>query len=568
MLSNAVKLEQQRESVLLEYKHLKQTARLNGKELVYSNQKAAAKECLSHFKDGKQLVLLQAQPGTGKTGTVLELTKRLTTHKKDKHCVMINDIYTISGMNDKNWAEQFTEKMLPSFKGNILHRGILMKNAEKIEQIRDGYIINDECHYASGKNMTVSKVLKSSGLTDCNVAMDRKVKMLKISATPEAVAWDIKEWGDKAATVRLLPGPSYKGFGVMLSENRIRQAPEFSTYDEVQEWFQLFEDRYKNTSSKYFPIRLNKSAKNWADIRGFIHKATVEFGWNLRVHDSESRVNDIDEMMSSAPEKHTIILIKGFWRASKRLVRIHVGGSYEYVPKTTNMTSASQSLPGRFCDNYEYEGDELDPDLRPIHFGDKEAIKKYLEWFDNGCDYRESDYLCSNLKAVNGNIKSKPSMIHSSNMTNLDAVKVENVIDPWIVVHDELYPSYEAAREFLISVKDVMGINIKSSERNPIKIIDGFAVTTKLTKISEMSKESRVIGKNKIGKGSCIVISKDKTQGSYLIVPYYESEESKPEEVKFEVRYYDKNIYKKHEDEKQAKKKKKEEMLDMIGGGK
>jgi hypothetical protein len=432
-------LKHQREKVHLEYKQQAEKAEESGKLLVYPNQKEAAMECISHFQSGKLLVLLIAQPGTGKTGTVLEMTKQLTTHNDDELCVMTNDIYTISGMNDVDWVNQFREKMLPSFQANIHHRGTLNKNAKDINDIRNGVIICDECHIASGKNMTVSKVLQSTGLTDCHVAMERYIRMLDVSATPDSVAWDIEAWGNRAAKVRLLPGSSYKGFEVMLSENRIRQAPSFSTYPEVQEWVRMFNDRYHGVSKKYFPVRVKNS-----EAMGFIRRAIVEFGWTEMTHNSETRVADIDELMKYAPERHTVIFIKEFWRASKRLVRLNVGGSYEYVPKTRNVSTASQSLIGRFCDNFEYEGDELNPELRPIHFGDKQSIESYVSWFNNDCDFRKVDYKSTSIKSVGGYVKARPSKAHSSNITNLTTVTVANR-DPH--VHKRVPVVIEVSRE-------------------------------------------------------------------------------------------------------------------------
>jgi hypothetical protein len=157
-----------------------------------------------------------------------------------------------------------------------------------------------------------------------------------------------------------------------------------------------------------------------------IHRAIIEFKWSEKRHDSESRIEEIDEMMATAPTKHTIIFIKEFWRASKRLVRLHVGGSYEQVPKVRNVTTASQSTIGRFCDNFNYEGDELNIDLRPVHFGDRKSIEAYVEWFNNGCDFRKVDYASTRIKSFNGHVKAHPSKVHVSNMRNLDSVVVQN----------------------------------------------------------------------------------------------------------------------------------------------
>ena len=414
-------LKHQRERICMDYRQEEEKEFEKGRKLVYDNQKEAACECLSHFDTGKLLVMLVAQPGTGKTGSVLEVLKLLTIHPDDERCVDAKNIHIISGMNDTEWTKQFRAKMLPSFKDNIHHRSTLAKHADDLASITNGILITDECHMASGKNMTVSKVLREAALNDCNVVRSRHVRLFDISATPESVGWDIEAWGDKAAVVRLLPGPSYKGFQVMIEEERIKQAPSFANYDNVKELFQFFQDRYKDSSKKFFPIRVQKS--EWI---GNIRRAIAEFGWSEIQHNSESRVLDIDRIMSSPPNNHTIIFIKGFWRASKRLVRAHVGGSYEYVPNTRNVTAASQGLIGRFCDNFEYEGDELNPELRPVHFGDRESIDVYVQWFNEGCDFRKADYSSTRIKSSNGHVKAKPSKIHASNMLHLDTVHVQN----------------------------------------------------------------------------------------------------------------------------------------------
>jgi len=414
-------LNQQRDTINQQYFQAVEREGYFGRSFIYPNQKEAAWKCLAHYEQGKLLVMLVAQPGTGKTGTVQEVLKLLTTHPDDEKCVHTKDISIISGMDDRDWKEQFEGKMLLSFRENIHHRSALAKHKDDLASITNGILITDECHIASGKNMTVSKTLRAAALNDCNTVRARNVRLFDISATSEAVGWDIEAWGPLAAVVPLDPGPLYKGFEVMIHEDRIRQAPSFETYTKVREWFMFFEDRYRDSSKKFFPIRVQK-----VEWLGNIHRAITEFGWSSIRHDSEYKVADIDRTMSSAPEKHTIIFIKGFWRASKRLVRQHVGGSYEYVPNVRNVTSAAQGLIGRFCDNYEYEGDELNPHLRPVHYGDKKSIEAYVNWFNDGCDYRKVDYSCARIKSSNGHVKAKPTKIHPTNMLNLNTVPVQN----------------------------------------------------------------------------------------------------------------------------------------------
>jgi len=440
--NDSSEIRRQREKLSLEYQHAKEIAEEKGQSLIYDNQKEAACEIIRKFEQGTLLVLLIAQPGTGKTGTVLETIYLQTTHPTE--CTNVKDVHIISGMNDKDWKEQFRVKMLPSFQENIHHRSVLQKHRDEISSIKNGMLITDECHIASAKNMTVSSVMKAAAFNNLNVVKDKGNKMLDVSATPDAVSWDLKAWGDKAAIVRLMPGSSYKGFEVMLNEDRIREAQPFNDYEYVKKWFEFFENRYRNTSKKYFPIRVSNN-----EYLGNIRRSIVEFGWNELIHNSVTRVDNIDNVMREAPTRHTVILIKEFWRASKRLIRNHVGGSYEQRPKCTNVTSSSQALIARFCDNYEYEGDELNPDLRPIHFGDKKAIETYVEWFNNGCDYQTTDYKSSNIKSKNGYVESIESKVHHSNMMNLNAVDIENK-DSSAINDDD----YERGYEFFDTLRE------------------------------------------------------------------------------------------------------------------
>jgi len=414
-------LKHQRETIALQLQHLQENAEAEGKSLIYPNQQEAARECLTHFEAGKLLVMLVAQPGTGKTGTALELLQLLCSHIDDEKCVKVSNAHVVSGMNDTDWRDQFQAKMLPVLSANVRHRSILNKFKDDIASIRNGIILTDECHIAADKSMTVSRLLRNAGLTDINVVTERRVRLFDISATPESTGWDLESWGSKAAVVRLMPGSSYKGFQTMLDENRILQAEPLSSLESVRELFQFFEDRYNGHKKKFFPMRIRN--EEWL---GFIHIAIVEFGWEFLRHDSQQRVEDIDAIMATEPAKHTIIFIKEFWRASKRLVRTHIGGSYESTPRTRNVSTASQGLIGRFCDNFEYEGDELNPELRPVHFGDKTSIEAYVEWFNNGCDYRKVDYKSTKINSKNGHVKAKASKLHSTNFINLEAVEVQN----------------------------------------------------------------------------------------------------------------------------------------------
>ena len=138
----------------------------------------------------------------------------------------------------------------------------------------------------------------------------------------------------------------------------------------------------------------------------------------------------------------------------------------------------------------------------------------------------------------------------------------EGVLEPWFVRHDIEYTSYEEARNLLVKLEKVMGKKINISEDDPIHNCDGYLVTSKLLKsgkkVADLTKGDRFIDvKNDLGNGSCI--STTGRGSSYLILPIYDKEDSPPESVRFQVRYYNKQIHTEH--------KKKEKESVKTGGG-
>jgi hypothetical protein len=519
-MSRKYKLECQRITIDAEWSMEVNIRKLNNEQFVYRNQQEAATECVKAFHEGITQVCLVAQPGTGKTGASLEVMRQVTTHPDDNICIPTNHLWILSGMNDKEWSNQYFKNMIKPFREHITHRGNLMKNKTEISQINNGLLITDECQIACGKNMTVSKMLRESGLTDLKTINTRKMKMLDISATPESVSFDLHspEWRDKSRIVKLLPGPIYKGFQHMLDDGRIFDAPDISSSNDGPKVVALltqFQNRYEGTTRKYFPFRVRGVAK------GHLHSAITELGWDFIEHDSSIKddvnpvkyyddsgeeISKIDHMMMFAPIKHTVIFVKEYWRASKRLVRRHVGGSFVPIPKKRNTTAASQDLVARFCDNYEYSGDQVNPNYRPIHYTDKDAIKEYLNWFNNGCDYKMANYTSNRITSTNGNVRAKPSKVHISNMRNLDANPNRrqycSLRVPIVVPLPELQRTY--------ITESLKGMRNSKSAKNEIirGIVDSYFTGRPQT--PEMAEFIEVIHSSE-----CFQISTPTTDGSY-----------------------------------------------------
>jgi hypothetical protein len=523
---------QQRENIIKKFYDIEEILSLDGKKLIYDNQKKASDECEKAFDEGCNIVLLIAQPGTGKTGTVQSCMKTYATNDDDEKIVMAQDICIASGMSDNDWEYQFKKNLIPEFRDNVFHRQNFMKHTKKLEEMRNGLIILDECHIASGSKMTIAKTLDTAGLLDVEVLNYRKIKLLDISATPESVLYDSIKWGDKARVVKIEPGPNYKGFETMLKEKRIFESPNLDTYDEVYDFLSFLDERYKETTKKYYPFRLLDENK-----KSIITDICQELEWDRPlIHDSNSRIENIDKLMENPPSKHTVIFIKGFWRASKRLIRENVGATYEAIPKKQDVTSTSQGLTARFCDNYEYSGDQLDLNKRPLHYCDKEAIQKYIDWFNNDCDYTTSEYQSNRIKSSGkGKVTSKPSKIHPSIISNLpESPKNSEENKEEKIKQYRIYDNEE-------TVKQVCKL-LKYSYRKPEESDDGFYLTS-LNKKKCVVSLNDAVKKVDTGYGTnngkithrnfypCYVNISDKTTLRFVLLIRPETEENMLEEL-------------------------------------
>ena len=409
----------QRDQISIEYRRMQRILQEEGRRLVYPNQAIAAQEIHTHFINGKRWVVLVAQPGMGKTGAQLE-TVRLQCMRVE-NAPMLDDVMVCTGMSDTDWERTMRNGLLPCFRDRVFHRGRLPE-ASALSRMTHGLIVADECHIACAATNVLGRTLKEAGLLDLGNLETRDMHMLDVSATPEAVSEQIRLWGDKAAVVILQPSPIYKGFQTMLDDNCLRDASGFDLKKSADalRLLRTWDDRYSGKAKRWFPCRVYST-----DARDAITRACRVLGWaEPKVHDSIVRIEDIDAEMEELPSKHTVILIKQFWRASKRLIRTNVGGTYETKPAKMDTTATSQGLAARFCDNFEWSGEQVDVNMRPLHFTDVAAVKQYLTRYNNGCVYGNVQYTAARMKSEgNGHVKAPKSKIHPTNVVGLEGIE-------------------------------------------------------------------------------------------------------------------------------------------------
>ena len=109
------------------------------------------------------------------------------------------------------------------------------------------------------------------------------------------------------------------------------------------------------------------------------------------------------------------------------------------------------------------------------------------------------------------------------------------------VVHDELFPTFAKANAFLKTKSRDMKSKVSSSKGSVIHITSGgYSVTSKLLKagetVADLCDDHR-IDMEKAGKISPSACISTKKGSAFLILPVYETMESPPKSVKFQVRY-------------------------------
>lgn len=366
-----------------------------------------SKQSMQGNQSNKLLVTFVSSPQWGKTGVAIHLMYMMS---------ISHTPYILSGMSDKEWKTQTQARVLPSFKNHVFHRNDLTKMCADLKNKQNILLIIDECHYGSENNQTLNHCLSSANILDIEYMQKNNIKILCISATPGNVLLDAEKWGSFHQTVLAKnTNKLYTGFDTLLREGRILSAPNLRKHEEVMALFDFIENRYKNLA-KYHIIR----ASNRTLLESKILEVIGNKGYTYMMYDSASasasastkqnKQKQIDTFLSSRPQTHHFIFIKGFWRAAKTINDTHIGICLD---QSKDYTCTVQGLGGRLL-GYNRSN-------APVFMGNVEAIHEYLKILDNNIDYSQcKKYKSLNLVISNFNIKfQKPSTVHPDEIKNL-----------------------------------------------------------------------------------------------------------------------------------------------------
>jgi hypothetical protein len=327
----------------------------------FSEQFNTAAAILGKYNDGGRQVLLAAQMQSGKTGIFLTLAIMMLETGRVKRVVII------CGSNETELHEQLMEscdtvvakyaaskedseavvaRLRPAIETYKSTGATGLDAAGRID--RDTLVIWDESHYAQTTRNKPFKFLQQSGLSVSGTERSdalwaaKQSYFLSVSATPFA------EYSDsynpeflarmRRSIVSHTPSTLYRGVAYHHSKNAIKTA--FSIRD-CEEDFRALVKSFK-AEKKYALVR----SRNLDIVKKCCEDNDVDVEYKEYTSKSKE-LADIDTL-KTAPERFTVIGLKGMCRMGKVVPKRHMAFVYE-ESKQANTDCILQSFLGRMC---------------------------------------------------------------------------------------------------------------------------------------------------------------------------------------------------------------------------
>jgi hypothetical protein len=378
-------IEECRKLLNLRYNQKCKKYRRKGLEYVYPEQEKYASQIIEAFKNDIYISTFVAPVQWGKTGVSVSLIHQCVTDKEiffnPKH------IYVITGLNDNEWKSQTKQRMLNEFKPHVYHLSDLY--SLDITEAQDALIIIDECQVANMVHQTIRKMMVRNGILNLNDLRDRNIRILQTSATPDNVLVDCLEYSENEHFTCLVDlkntQSSYKFF-TDIPDNNLKESMDLSNLDNVEH---LFNDILSYTKERWHIIRVPGDNKGENITIDNIILLSEKYDCDVKYHMIGLSIDDEltpEELLASRPEsgKHTIIIIKNKWRASKSIPDDYIGVVHDRYTKDKNKyASEVQSLAGRMIGHGKMKK------KIPIIYCNKVCIEEYIKLFSNNFNFNE-----------------------------------------------------------------------------------------------------------------------------------------------------------------------------------
>lgn len=372
-------------------------------EAPHPPQMLAALQCfLAFFAKPVQRfwVHLAAEMQAGKTGVVTALI-RLILSNAMKLGIRPTRIFILTGMNDNAWKKQTRDRLPSGIRHNVHHNGGLTKFAKSIaglctgDELRDVLIILDESHLASAVDNRPQKLIYETVARLCPQAkwQENRIRFLTISATDPAKVL-VMRGEETAQVVRLQTTEHYQSVESLSAARRIRWLETFKDLHEesgMAELFRCVTEEFGDAPRYHIlRARYGKQELLMAKLRtAFPGCPVLKFDSEEKIGGARrgaaagaeetssglSEIEDINELLSEAPEQHTFIVLKNMFYAAKTLQDEFVGVLWDRLSgkDDTNL----QSLLGRACGYGKSD--------RTIVYAARQTVENYLRFWKELC---------------------------------------------------------------------------------------------------------------------------------------------------------------------------------------
>ena len=406
---------------------------LDGTSKIHDNQRISAAKINAELMHPTTLiVLLVALTQSGKTGTMSALIRQYLL--EPNNFTPVKHIIIITGLSDKDWRAQMEVRIAIDIR--ILHRNEINDEfIEELSQMRNVLLIFDEIQVACKETQTLSKLFVKAGLQDLDSLFERDIKCVEFSATPDGALYNLsnKYWKNHTKIIKGEPGPGYTSLFDLYDQGRLLESKDLRGFE--NDYSKSKKNRYfshsaENTKKEtLLHIQEIKEKVNSFDsyryhlfrIHGGDTQVNLNLGrifgindYNYLEYNQNGDIQNLNEVLSTPPEKHTFILIKEKLRCAATLVKTHIGVLYERYSLNPSDSVNVQGLAGRNT-GYDVNKDS-------IVYTNVDSILRYRQLWDSG-------FLDNSLRWISSSTYRKNDETHGKNTFMHPRLFIANYID-------------------------------------------------------------------------------------------------------------------------------------------
>ena len=315
-------------------------------EYIFDNQKQDASTiCKMFYEENKRVISILKRTKVGMDGLMIEIAKNMATHPDNNFCLLMENIFFITGMSNKSWEDDMKDKIPTCFKENVYHHGKLQGLKMKISNIKNAIIIIDEIDTGDKEDQKLHSILKDSNVLDIKYMEDNNIRFIFVSATMINELRNLYKWGDKHYIHQMTIPDTYIGHNEFLELGIIQEFYPIEDDTSADKWVQ--EDILQKYEADFRVHIIRTDEKN----KDFIHNACIRNGIDFKNHTSNEKIeHDELTVIFNNIVKHVVIAVKGFYRRANLIPnewKKKIGATHEKYVRKFDTNVQVQGLPGR-----------------------------------------------------------------------------------------------------------------------------------------------------------------------------------------------------------------------------